>query len=149
MTEPKSTEKSLMSKYLSWPVVCVLFAALVVIANFQIPQGSGSHEGYLFTLAAYLAMSTTFIVGALLERSKPNVFAGGPVVFYRFWLAGCSIGTVGFWLILRVFPVPVWSVKPGVLILCYGLMFFGSLSIAWLISRGAHSKTSVDPKQSK
>lgn len=148
MIEPKSTEKSLMSKYLSWPVVCVLSALVVFIAYFQIPQDNGSHEGYLFTLAGYLAMSTTVFVGALLERSKPNVFAGGPALFYRFWLVCCSIGTVGFWLILSVFPVPVWSVKPNVLFLCYVLMFFGSLSISWLISRGTHSKTSVDSKQS-
>jgi tetratricopeptide (TPR) repeat protein len=140
MTEQKSKETVLMSRYFSWPVVCVLFATVVVIAHFEIPAEPGSHEGYLFTLAGYLAMSSTFIIGALLERSNPNVFSGRKVVLYRFWLAGCSIGSVLFWLILRVCPVPVWDLNSGVLFAFYSLLFCGSLFVAWLISWRSRSK---------
>ncbi len=149
MAESKSTGKGLTSKFLSWPVVCVLFAAMVITAYFQVPQVYGCHEGYLFTLAGYLSASSTIITGSILERLKPGIFSWGKFVPYRFWLAGTSVGTLLFWIILRAFPVPVWDVKPVVLLNSYALLLFGSLLVAWLISRGAHSKTSVDPKQSK
>ena len=141
MADTKSEQSTFMNKYLSWPVVCLFVFAVIAYAHFQIPSLIGSKEGYLFALASNLSMAITFIAGAVLERSYPNFFGGKLVVFYRFWLASCSIGTIVIFLILRIFPIPLWTVSPDALAVGYSLVFAGGLLIAWLITRG--SKNSV------
>ncbi len=129
-------------KLLSWPVVVLLCAITAATAFTLVPRERGSHEGYLFTLASYVAMSSTIVLAAIFDRMRPGVFQLGKALHYRFWLACTSVISLLLFLVLRVFPIPVWEVPPMLLILSYSSLFIIALVCAWFIAK-------TKPKQSQ
>lgn len=131
-----------MNKLLSWPIVALTCTITIVVVLNLVPKEPGCHEGYLFTLASYISMSTTIIAEAILDRLHPGIFKQGKALHYRFWLVCTALGSLLLFLIFRVYPIPVWQVHREILFLSYVALFALSLGSAWLIAR-------TKPKQSQ
>lgn len=131
-----------MNKILSWPIVALICAITVVAVLNLVPREAGCHEGYLYTLASYIAMSVTIVLEAILDRLHPGIFKEGKDLHYRFWLTCTAIGSLLLFLILKVYPIPVWQMHRDLLLLSYVGLFVISIAGAWLIAR-------TKPKQSQ